>query len=179
MCHTCNYRPCNWQISRTLRELPPAHKSAAHRDIPRWQSRIHDNQSSELFRHLSRHRQPNQSSPILYNHRNLFKPQCIDEAFECIRVHLKRILIALCKLIRAAKPDEVHRNNAVVPRQYRDHFAIEKRPRWFSMQAQNNFSLPLVYIVDAHSVYLHIMGLKWKIRQVLKALFGRANNRHG
>src|SRR5215469_3337917 len=103
----------------------------------------------------------------------------MNEAFECIRVHLKRIVATFGELVGTTETDEVHGNDAMITRQYGDHFAIEKRPGGFSMQAEDDFSLPLVYIVDACSVYLNIMGLVWEVRQVLKTFFGGTNNRHG
>src|SRR5579859_2896713 len=102
----------------------------------------------------------------------------MQKAIQHITVHLERILFSLSVFIRSAKADKIHSNDTLVSREYRNHFAIEIGPGWLTMQAKDNFSCPLVHVMNTHPIHFDIVRLKREARQVAKALIRRANNWH-
>src|SRR5579859_5353937 len=93
-------------------------------------------------------------------------------------MHFEGIFIAFGELVGTSEADEIGSHDAIATREYGDHFAIEKRPGRFAVQAQDDFPLTLVNIMHTQAVDLDIMRLVGETGQTGETLIWCANYGH-
>ena len=147
-------------------------KSSGPAAPPTGRPALGEDDAREALLVLRHHAEADQAPPVLAEEGRLLQVERLDQLGHRVDVELVGVSVHARRLVRTPEADEVGHDAAMARfDENGDHLPEEVRPGRLAVEQQDHFAIdrPLVQVVDAVTIDLHIVWLEVEARQVLEA----------